>query len=107
MLALVLALAAIWIVVLIGGGLGSLLLRAALVRRLKERHRSIWTELGSPGTVGYDSGVVWKWVWSRQYVNLGDPATERIAKALRVVVLAFLASVAVTIALALVGKLWR
>ena len=104
MLALVLTFTAVWVVALIGGALGSILLRARLIRRLKEQHASVWAELGSPASIGYDSGVLWKWVWNRSYKALGDPVATRIAGALRITFPVFLAAAVVTFALALVGK---
>ena len=104
MLALVLTFTAVWVVALIGGALGSILLRARLIRRLKEQHASVLAELGSPASIGYDSGVVWKWVWNRKYEGLGDPVANRIAGALRITFLVFLAAAVVTFVLVLVGK---
>jgi hypothetical protein len=107
LLAFILTLAAILIVALFGGAVGTLMLRASLVRRLREHHSLIWSELGSPAPVGYDSGIVWKWVWARRYVKLNDPTTIRIAKTLRFVVLVFISSIAITFALMLVDQFLR
>ena len=104
MLALVLTITAIWVVALIGGALGSIFLRARLVRRLKEFHALVWAELGSPASVAHDSGVVWKWVWERKYEGLGDPETTRIARMLRITVSVLLVAVVLAILLALTGK---
>ena len=104
MFALILTLTAIWVAALIGGAVGSILLRARLVRRLREFHSLDWAELGSPASVGHDSGVVWKWVWRRKYEGLGDPETIRIARMLRITVPIFLVAVALAILLALGGK---
>ena len=78
------------LVLVFGALIGTLVSSAHLIRLLREKHRPLWLELGSPSFVpnllsrgARDSSRLGKWVWSREYRMLGDPETANAASQLK------------------------
>jgi hypothetical protein len=48
----------------------AVVLRAALIKRLRDQHPTVWEELGSPSPIGVSAESLWGWVWRREYAKL-------------------------------------
>jgi hypothetical protein len=57
----------------------AVVLRAALIKRLRDQHPAVWEELGSPSPIGVSAESLWGWVWRREYAKLNDTQTFRLA----------------------------
>ena len=113
-LALLLALALVWVVALIGGAIAALVLNARLIRLLRERHPSVWTQIGSPSfgrnaldRGATDRGRLWRWVWGRKDRELNDAAVTQTAALLRITIPIVMTAAIIAIALAVFGKIAR